>query len=121
MKLYRHSHWYHNDRCVFHRDVPGYFTTTHCTRLLGLFPVYRGGDREYLLSVDGAPPGDSLPLLWGCRSELSTGGLRVLLYKVRERQGWGAPAQTAPTDAASRTVSLIADIVGEAIRARGQG
>jgi len=46
VKLYRHSHWYHNDRCVFHRDVSGYYTTTHCTRLLGLFPVYRGGDRE---------------------------------------------------------------------------
>jgi hypothetical protein len=70
VKLYKHTHWFHDERYGFEKDPRGYYTTTHCTRVLGLFPVYWKGDREYLLSVDGAPPEESLALSLSGSGEL---------------------------------------------------
>jgi hypothetical protein len=61
-KLYRRFNWFHNERVGLRKDESGWYTTTHVTRWLGLIPVYREGDRQYLVSVDGAPPEESVAL-----------------------------------------------------------
>jgi hypothetical protein len=61
-KLYRRSNWFHDERLGFRKDGAGWYTTTHLVRWLGLVPVHWEGERRYLVSVDGAPPEESLAL-----------------------------------------------------------
>ena len=69
-KLYRRSNWFHSERFGFQKDESGWYTTTHFSRWLGLIPRYRDGDRQYLVSVDGLPPEESLALSLGESGEL---------------------------------------------------
>lgn len=70
VKLYRRFNWFHNEHFEFRKDESRWYTTTHVTRWLGLIPVYREGDRQYLVSVDGAPPEESVALSLSQNGEL---------------------------------------------------
>ena len=69
-RLYTRYDWFSNVRYRFWKDEGGYYTMTHSTTLLGIFPITWRGSKRYLLSVDGQPPENALALSLTERGEL---------------------------------------------------
>lgn len=101
-KLYRRSNWFHNERLVFRKDESGWYTTTHLTRWLGLITVHREGDRQYLVSVDGLPPEESLAL-----SLDESGELIYILSLLKQEFARRINVQTVFRDTAGLTEQEI--------------